>query len=389
VIERTPIQARPRRLRCLLVSPVAPPELRNGDSQYTEDLLRDPPEGVEYVTHEEAAANGEIEWGPSVRDGATWRRPRDLPAALARGGLGAARRLGLLLSDPVSWIRVLAPFDVVHVHCTPVRFLGPRPPVLLSDSAGTFWYWTAGLGMDEGRVLRLLRRERALARRIGYLHPTVHPAAERVVYFVESGIELAARIGIDVSGATICAPGVPSARVDSRSDGRTLLFVARSFEVKGGPDALRVLARVRESLPDARLIVAGSDPPASVPEGVEWLGPLSREQLYEEAYPRADVFVYPTRFDTTGFVVEEALAHGLPVVAPRALCLPDVVRHGETGYLQDPWDVDEAAATIVELLEDRDRHARLRAAARADFERRMSPGARNEVLGGLYRSLAP
>ena len=36
----------------------------------------------------------------------------------------------------------------------PVRFLGPRPPVLLTDSAGTFWYWTAGRGMPQDRVER-------------------------------------------------------------------------------------------------------------------------------------------------------------------------------------------------------------------------------------------
>lgn len=382
-------EAPPRRLRCLLVSPVAPPELRNGDSQYTEDLLRDPPEGIDYVTHEDAAASGEIEWGPSVRDTATWRHPRErLPAALVRAGLSAVRRSGLLLPDPVTWIRPRASFDVVHVHCMPVRILGRRPPTLVSDTAGTFWYWTAGRGMDEGRVTRLLLRERMLARRIGYLHPTVNPAGERTMLFVESGIELAERIGVDASAAIVCAPGVPSARVESQSDGRTLLFVARAFEVKGGPDALRVLAKVRESRPDARLIVAGSEPPTSVPDGVEWVGPLSRERLYEDAYPRADVFVYPTRFDTTGLVVQEALAHGLPVVAPRALCLPDVVRDGETGYLLDPWSVDDAAARIVALLADRDELLRMRAAARNDFERRFSAGHRKEVLGSLYRSLA-
>jgi glycosyltransferase involved in cell wall biosynthesis len=242
--------------------------------------------------------------------------------------------------------------------------------------------------MDERRVTRLLLRERMLARRIGYLHPTVNPAAERTMFFVESGIELAKRIGVDASAAIVCAPGVPSARAESRSDGRTLLFVARAFEVKGGPDALRVLARIRESRPEVGLIVAGSEPPASIPDGVDWLGPLSRERLYEDAYPRADVFVYPTRFDTTGLVVQEALAHGLPVVAPHALCLPDVVRDGETGYLLDPWSVDEAAARIVALLDDEAELLRMRTAARDDFEHRFSPGHRREVLGSLYRSLA-
>lgn len=376
-------------LRCLLVAPVAAPELRNGDAQFTEDLVHDPPAGIRYVRWTDALARGELEWGSSLRELRTWRAPRRrLPAAVGHAGLQVARRLGLLLPDPIGWIRVRARFDLVHVHCMPVRFLGPRPPVLLSDSAGTFWFWTAVRGIPSQRVVRLLRRESAVARRLGYLHPTVHPAAERVLFFIASGVRLAAEIGVDASAAVICAPGVPAARRESRSDGRTLLFVARAFEYKGGPDALRVLERVRQRIPDARLLVAGPEPPATVPAGVEWLGRVPRERLYEEVYPRADLFLYPTRFDCAPLVVQEALAHGLPVVAPRTMGLPDLVRHGETGYLFEPSDLGEAASAVSALLRDRDELARMRRAARADYERRFSLAHRNEVLGSVYRSLA-
>jgi glycosyltransferase involved in cell wall biosynthesis len=368
---------------------VAPNDPRNGDSQYTEDLLRHPPEGVQYVKYTDALANGEIEWGPSLQALKTWRSPVErLPTAGVRAGLHATRRLGLLLPDPIRWIRVRGQFDLVHVHCMPVRFLGPRPPVALSDSAGTFWYWSAGRGIPERRVRRLLRRESRVARRIGYLHPTANPTAERMLFFVESGIGLAEQIGVDASGATICAPGVPPAHREPRSDGRTLLFVGRAFAAKGGPDALRVFERVRARVPEARLIVAGPDRPATVPSGVEWLGPLTREELYDKAYPRADIFLYPTRFDTAALVVQEALAHGLPILAPKVLCLPDLVRHGETGYLFEPGNIDEPASAAVALLQDPDASRRMRAAALADFEQRFSVSHRNDVLGDVYRSLA-
>jgi glycosyltransferase involved in cell wall biosynthesis len=369
---------------------VAPPDPLNGDAQYTEDLLRRPPAEVQYVRYTDALASGEIEWGPSLRELETWRSPVGrFPAASVRFALHFARRVGFLLPDTVRWLRVRGRFDIVHIHCMPVRFLGPRPPVVLSDSAGTFWYWSAVRGFPEPRVQRLLQRESIVARRIGYLHPTANPAGERLLFFVESGIGLAERIGVDASGAVICAPGVPSARREHRSDGRTLLFVGRAFATKGGPDALRVFERVRACIPEARLIVAGPDRPATVPAGVEWLGPVTREELYAEVYPRADVFLYPTRFDTAALVVQEALAHRLPILAPRIMCLPDLVRDGETGYLFDPGNVDEAAARALALLRDPEALRRMGSAALADFEQRFSARHRNEVLGAVYRSLAP
>jgi glycosyltransferase involved in cell wall biosynthesis len=375
-------------LRCLLISPVAPPDPRNGDSQYTEDLMLVPPDGVKYVRYTDALASGEIEWGPSLHALKTWRAPFGrLPTASVRAALHVLRRLGLLLGDPVRWIRINGRFDLVHVQCMPVRFLGPRPPVLLSDSAGTFWYWSAGRGIAESRVLRLLRRERVVARLVGYLHPTANPAGDGLVFFIESGVSLAARIGIDASGAVICAAGVPSAYREAFSDGRTLLFVGRDFALKGGPDALRVFERVRAQVPDARLIVAGPDRPATVPDGVEWLGPLAREALYDQVYPRADAFLYPTRLDCAPLVVQEALANGLPILAPRIMGMPDLVRHGVTGYLFEPGNVDEAASAALELLQDRDKLTAMRAAALADFEQRFSISHRNAVLGAVYRSL--
>jgi len=325
-----------------------------------------------------------------LRSAATWRAPASLlPAAVRRAELRLARRAGLLLPDPVRWIRIRGRFDLVHLHCMPVCFLGPRPPVVLSDSAGTFWYWSAVHRIPEDRVLRLIRREGRVARRMGYLHPTANPAGDRLVFFIESGIALAAQIGVDASKAVICPPGVPCSHCEPRSDGRTLVFVGKAFAVKGGHDALRIFELVRERIANARLIVAGPEPPAAVPDGVEWIGAVTRETLYDQVYPRGDAFLYPTRFDCAPLVVQEALAHGLPVLAPRIMGLPDLVRHGETGYLFEPGNIAEAAAAAIALLEDPAALKRSRAAALADFERRFSIARRNELLGDIYRSVAP
>jgi glycosyltransferase involved in cell wall biosynthesis len=372
-------------LRCLLVAPVAPPDPDNGDAQYTRDLLARPPGDVEYVTYTEALARGEIAAGPSVKAiaGRAWHA-RDVAPAATRAGLHVLRRSGWLLPDPVRWLRLLAPFDLVHVHCMPVKFLGRVPPVVITDSAGTWWHWTAAKGMPDRRVQRMLVRERQVARAVGYLHPSARPdRSAGVLLFVDAGRGLLRRVGVGVDGVRRCPPGVPAARYPNRSDGRTLAFVAHDFKIKGGDVAVAVLRRLRASHPGLRLLVAGPGGPDPRIEGVEWLGRMDRTQLYERVYPEADVFIYPTRADCAPLVVMEALAHGVPVVAPRVFALPELVQDGTTGRLFDPEDVEGAAAAVAAVLDDGGREA-MRQRCQDDFQERFSIGHRNRVLAETY-----
>lgn len=376
-------------LRCLLISPVAPPDPDNGDAQFTRDLLATPPQAIEFIPYPDALAAGMIAWGPSVRAAARWRRPfADPVAAVGRAGLHAFRHSRALLPDPVRWMRVLAPFDLIHVHCLPVRFLGPVPPVVVSDSAGTYWYWTAARGMEGKKVERLLRRERLCARGLGYLHPSARPeAAARSLLFVDAGRSLQERVGVDTTSTIRCPPGVPEPVRASTPVAKRLLFVARDFKTKGGDIAVEVMRRARECHPEVTLVVAGSPEPDPGIDGVQWLGPKSRDELYRDVYPQADLFVYPTRFDCAPLVVMEALAHGIPVVAPRAFAIPELVVDGVTGVLHEPGDVSGATAAVEGLLDDPTRRMAMGEAARADYQGRFSVEHRNQVLGRVYREV--
>lgn len=69
------------------------------------------------------------------------------------------------------------------------------------------------------------------------------------------------------------------------------------------------------------------------------------------AYSSADVFVFPSRTDTFGIVMLEAMASGLPVAAYPVTGPIDVVEHGVTGFL----DEELKAAVTGALALDRDR----------------------------------
>ncbi|MDB5244306.1 MAG: Alpha-mannosyltransferase [Parcubacteria group bacterium] len=64
----------------------------------------------------------------------------------------------------------------------------------------------------------------------------------------------------------------------------------------------------------------------------------------------ADVFVFPSRTETFGLVVLEALAVGIPVAAHNVMGPRDIIEHGKHGYLSD--DLAEAALKALELSRD-------------------------------------
>jgi glycosyltransferase involved in cell wall biosynthesis len=72
----------------------------------------------------------------------------------------------------------------------------------------------------------------------------------------------------------------------------------------------------------------------------------------------ADVFVFPSRTDTFGLVMLEAMACGVPVAAFPVTGPIDVVTHGETGMLDE--DLGKAALAALELSRDRCREEALK-----------------------------
>src|SRR5580765_1788156 len=95
---------------------------------------------------------------------------------------------------------------------------------------------------------------------------------------------------------------------------------------------------------------------------VRWVGPVPRDRLVDY-YGAAEVFVYPSRTDTFGLVMLEALACGTPVAAFPVAGPLDVVGDSDGGVL----DADLARAAMRALDVPRER-ARARA-LEFDWER--------------------
>jgi glycosyltransferase involved in cell wall biosynthesis len=83
------------------------------------------------------------------------------------------------------------------------------------------------------------------------------------------------------------------------------------------------------------------------------------------AFSAADLFIFPTRADIFGLVLQESLACGTPMVSFKVGGVPDLVRHGVTGYLAEPENTQDLRRGIIELLADPAGLAQMRQTCRA------------------------
>lgn len=147
---------------------------------------------------------------------------------------------------------------------------------------------------------------------------------------------------------------------------RVLAIGGRLHEQKGVGKLLAMVARLAPEFPDVRLLVMGQRdvyeaefaPQAAtlgISDHVVPTGWLTRDEL-RIAYAAVDVFVTPSLcFDTFGIVNLEAMEQAKPVVATAFGGSREVVEHGATGFVENPFDVDAYAARIAELLRDPER----------------------------------
>ncbi len=68
--------------------------------------------------------------------------------------------------------------------------------------------------------------------------------------------------------------------------------------------------------------------------------PIYPPQLISYFYKKADIYVIPTRHDTPGMSILEAMSAGLPVITTGITSIPEFVAHGKNGFLIDVKDYD-------------------------------------------------
>ncbi|KAJ5100088.1 hypothetical protein N7532_007089 [Penicillium argentinense] len=153
-----------------------------------------------------------------------------------------------------------------------------------------------------------------------------------------------------------------------------LICVCRIAPEKGFEFLAQVAHRLSaEKVPFKLLVVGGNRNPVvenkvkclfdGVRNRVVFTGFLTGTAL-ARAYASADLFLHCSITETFGLVVLEAMASGIPVIARDQGGPSDIIRHGQTGYLVPPHDLDEFTILTQSIAQDTERRSVLAAAAR-------------------------
>jgi glycogen synthase len=230
---------------------------------------------------------------------------------------------------------------------------------------------------------------------------------ETVVRTIEKSYDLRlspGRLTVIHHGVPDIAAGAPK-HWESGRDTVEVLFVGRMERRKGADALLAVVPELARAFPEARFVFVGDDSipgedglpyrvsferspaGAALADRVVFTGIVDEESLRNH-YAQCDVFVAPSRFESFGLVLVEAMAFGKPIVAGDNPGMRAVVEDGGNGLFASTDDPDGLREALAALLSSPERRAQFGARSRELFENRFSAERMVEATERAYRAWA-
>ena len=211
------------------------------------------------------------------------------------------------------------------------------------------------------------------------------------------------RVEVIYNGIDTCMfhPSVRSHRQQIRAvlglpeSARVVISVGRATPQKGQATLLEAARLLLDRAIDVHVLLAGDGPWRARYEALASdLGLNDRAHFLGDRpdipalLGAADVLALPSLHEGFGLALVEALACGVPAVASRTGPIPELVREGETGFLIEPGNAKELAASLAVLLLDDDRRRVMGELGREDAVARFSLPNMVRQLEGLYERVA-
>ena len=188
---------------------------------------------------------------------------------------------------------------------------------------------------------------------------TIAVSPDEFHHIIDTGIVRRDRTHLVINGLTSTPPNRRDqvrARFGIRANEFCLGFVGRLAHQKAPEVMVDAFARLADSFPNLRLVMLGSGPQSeSIEHMISQLG-LSRriairsnENGFESMFA-FDVFVMPSRYEGMPYVLLEAAACGLPIIATDVGGVSAIVAEGQNGLIVPIDDPEQLANAIRRLV---------------------------------------
>jgi len=157
-----------------------------------------------------------------------------------------------------------------------------------------------------------------------------------------------------------------------------VLFCGRLLALKGLNNLIEAFKIVHKKCPNTRLLLVGGGniehwkmtaKQTGIPDdAIAFMGQMRYEEM-PGIFRKGDVFVLPSMSESMPLSLLEAMACGRSAIASNVGGIPEIITHGENGYLVKPGDSVELSKRIIELVGNPDLRDRFGAKARTNVEK--------------------
>lgn len=255
-------------------------------------------------------------------------------------------------------------FDVIHAHTAYLdgnaalaiskRY---KVPYLITEHTGPFTVLTEKPIVKQKTLNAIKRANRVLA-------VSDSLAAEIKSYFADES--LVKHIGVLYNGVSTDRFKPSDLNDKKTQDNLRIMYIGYLEEVKDPLNLIKAFQKVHMEFPYAVLKIVGDGSlrdavvkmvkELGIDSYVEILGLQSREKVAELIRDECDIFVLPSRSETFGVVIIEALASGKPVVATKCGGPESILIESYLGELCEKEDSDALAEAIIKVSRDHDKY---------------------------------
>jgi glycosyltransferase involved in cell wall biosynthesis len=271
------------------------------------------------------------------------------------------------------YLHNFGPFDAIHGHSSKGGAIARLGAVFTGVPA---FYTIHGLIMMDPQLARFKRSFYLAIERVLSL------TTARIIAVSPEERRAAAKLKLGESRLVLVPNGIGKLKLAPREIARQAMnvpenaivigFVGRLVIQKAPEVLLRAFAQAAAAAPGAHLAMIGSGPlqnqlralsqSLAIAQKVRWLG----ERDARELLAGFDIFALASRKEGLPYVILEAMAAGLPVVATSSAGVESLIKPGENGYVVPPDDPAAFASALLSLLSD---PAKILSAGLASLER--------------------
>lgn len=266
--------------------------------------------------------------------------------------------------------------DVIHVHSTFAGFLCRALPISLKGAR--LIYQPHGVAFDPHRIAGFKQRG------IQWVERALYQRTDGIVAISEYEQALLTQAGMGDKTMLIknCVRDTRET-IGTTEKEDFYLFIGRFDRQKGFDRLYDFWDETRPMLKIVGGNVVDADSEYAPRDNMTFMGWMDNAAL-DGLIAKAKALIVPSRWEGFGLVVLEAYRNATPVICSNRGALPELVSHGETGFVFDFDDFAPSLGAAMASFEECDQYA-MQQRCRGCYEREFSPSSMNTELIKLYQ----